>query len=203
MLTSLRLAVADEADDGAADDGAADEAEDDAAEGRTGPLAAEYCVASRLIRSKASSNPFAPALGGRGGLTLEGEKLEFIGFIDAMLDTLRGGLIPKISVASRGIGKKPCSKIHIVGKFHLRFLLPYAQNAGAVETKTRNAGIAFPNRQVSNERFFSKNDFCPLRACQGATTFSPPRSRKLQLIADTDIGWLSFPIRLISQQIGE
>ena len=59
--------------------------EDGAVFGREELLAAEFCVASRLIRSKASSNPFAPAFGGGGRLTLEGEKLEFIGLTEAIL----------------------------------------------------------------------------------------------------------------------
>ena len=77
MLTSLILAALG---------GDEDNDEDCAAYGRTGLLAAELCVASRFIRSKASSNPFAPALGTGGGrLMLEGEKLEFIGLIEAIL----------------------------------------------------------------------------------------------------------------------
>ena len=72
LLTSLRVAAAGGAEDGAVF-------------GRAELLAAEFCVASRLIRSKASSNPFAPAFGGGGRLTLEGEKLEFIGLTEAIL----------------------------------------------------------------------------------------------------------------------
>ncbi len=79
-LTSLILAAV-----GGADECGADSAEDCAAYGRTGLLAAEFCVASRLIRSKASSKPFAPALGGGGRLALEAEKLVFIGLTEAIV----------------------------------------------------------------------------------------------------------------------
>ncbi len=78
LLTSLILAAVGGAEGcGGADGGAA--------YGRTGLLAAEFCVASRLIRSKASSNPFAPALGGGGRLELEEVKLEWIGLTEAIV----------------------------------------------------------------------------------------------------------------------
>ena len=88
LLTSLILAAvggAEECAGGGAGDGADGGADGGAAYGRTGLLAAEFCVASRLIRSKASSNPFAPALGGGGRLALEGEKLELIGLTEAIV----------------------------------------------------------------------------------------------------------------------
>ena len=86
LLTSLILAAV-----GGAEDCAEDCAEDGAVFGRTELLAAEFCVASRLILSRASSNPFVPAFGEGGGgrLTLEGKKPEFIGLTDAIL-TLYG-----------------------------------------------------------------------------------------------------------------
>ena len=84
LLTSLILAAVGGAEECAVG-GAGDGADGGAAYGRTGLLVDEFCVASRLIRSKASSNPFAPVLGGGGRLALEGEKLEWIGLTEAIV----------------------------------------------------------------------------------------------------------------------
>ena len=84
MLTSLILAVVGGAEEFATYE-ALGGAEGGAAFDRTELLAAEFCVESRLIRSRASSSPFAPALGGRGRSTLEKEKPELTGLIEAIL----------------------------------------------------------------------------------------------------------------------
>ena len=44
--------------------------------------------------------------------------------------------------------------------------------------------------------YFQKSTFCPLQGCRGATIFSPPRSRPLRWLADTDFNRLNFLIRL-------
>ena len=82
LLISLILAAVGGAEECGGAGGGADGG---AAYGRTGLLAAEFCVASRLILSKASSNPFAPALGGGGRLELEEVKLEWIGLTEAIV----------------------------------------------------------------------------------------------------------------------
>jgi len=52
---------------------------------------------------------------------------------------------------------------------------------------------------ANKKGIYQKSTFSPLQANEAATIFSPPRSKALRCLADTDLGWFSFSVELLWQ----